>query len=429
VCYEYNKIKNDTEKDKEDNYEKRRNLREEMDIIEFGPNYMIDYLTNDMEGTTYENLAVENTNKTARLDLPDDRALIEEYFKCLGLANECVVEDDNSFSGNSPDDIELVKSCKDQGWEPIKSDPSANNFKRLKMGGKAEGKVINYEVLNVNEFSSDRKRMSIIVVDGDNIKMYMKGADSEMERRLSKTGNSDAFIDQAKNYIKYFSNMGYRTLMVGMKMMSKEELNLYLEGVREAGMLSSEAKQIKMDMLNDVVERDIFLLGATIVEDKLQDMVPETIRDLRLAGIRVWMLTGDKLTTGKNIGIIIIKIGLSCNLISHQMKTFEVCGENGDRLEKLIKEFNEYKPKENEQFGILIDAVALTVLLADADQTKSFLEISHNAASVICCRVSPLQKSEVVKVMKEFDPDAVTLAIGDGGNDVSMIMEAHIGTN
>ena len=120
-------------------------------------------------------------------------------------------------------------------------------------------------------------------------------------------------------------------------------------------------------------------------------------------------------------------LGLSCNLISNQLKTFEICGENNERLDKLTTEYNAYGVKENEQFGILIDAVALTIILSNVDQIKAFLDIAHKAASVICCRVSPLQKSEVVKIMKDYDNKAVTLAIGDGGKDVSMIMEAHIG--
>ena len=376
---------------------------------------MVDYLVNEQEGTTYDNLVVESKSKTVKLDLPDDRAVIEEYWKALGLAHECVVEG-SSFSGLSPDDIELVKSCKEQGFEFIKSE--ASNFRRLRIAGKE----LNYEVLVVNEFSSDRKRMSIILVEGDLIKMYIKGADSEIEQRLAKKGNNENFISQAQNYIKYFSNMGYRTLMVGMKIISTEEFETYFEGVRQAGFLSSSEKEAKLNKLNNEIERDIFLLGATIVEDKLQDKVPETIRDLRLAGVKVWMLTGDKLTTAKNIG-------LSCNLISHQMRNFEINGEKKDTLERLVTEYKEYKPKENEQFGILIDAVALTIVLADDEKTETFLQIAHLAASVICCRVSPLQKSEVVKVMKEFDNKAVTLAIGDGGNDVSMIMEAHIGNN
>ncbi len=267
-----------------------------MDIIEIGSNSITQYLTSETGGTTYENMAVENANKTVKLDLPDDRAVIEEFMKALSLAHECRIEHGCCYSGLSPDDIELVNFCKEQKFQFVKAKES--NYRKLEI----DGKGVSYEVLKVIEFSSDRKRMSIVVIDGEHIKMYIKGADSEIENRLSAKGNNPNFIDQAKNYIKYFSSMGYRTLMVGMKVISQEEFTEYIESVRKAGMLSPEEKKKALIKIDDKFERDLFLLGATIVEDKLQDYVPETIRDLRLAGIKIWMLTGDKLTTARNIG-------------------------------------------------------------------------------------------------------------------------------
>ena len=181
--------------------------------------------------------------------------------------------------------------------------------------------------------------------------------------------------------------------------------------------------------------------SATIVEDKLQDKVPETIRDLRLAQIKVWMLTGDKMNTAYNIG-------LSCNLISKEMKIFNICGiepkkdeltlsimnqrERAQVILDFAKEFQKYKggfdSLERPQYGILVDEKALlTIEEEDVEIKNIFLDIAKDAVAVICCRVSPLQKSQVVKMMKNYNPNSKTLAIGDGGNDVSMIMEAHIG--
>ena len=77
--------------------------------------------------------------------------------------------------------------------------------------------------------------------------------------------------------------------------------------------------------------------------------------------------------------------------------------------------------------GIIIEATALKKILSDQDMTNYFIKISKTCEAVICCRVSPAQKAEVIKLIKEDDPDVITLAIGDGANDVSMIKEAHIG--
>ena len=142
-------------------------------------------------------------------------------------------------------------------------------------------------------------------------------------------------------------------------------------------------------------------------------------------------------------------IGLSCNLISKNMKIFNICGIepkkdentleiiNKKEREQIIldfaKEFNKFKGDFDSmkghtlQYGILVDEKALLTINEDYETQKIFLDIAKDAVAVICCRVSPLQKSQVVKMMKNYSPNSKTLAIGDGGNDVSMIMEAHIG--
>ena len=113
--------------------------------------------------------------------------------------------------------------------------------------------------------------------------------------------------------------MGYRTLFVGMKVFTNEEYEKVANELNNANM-DMNNKETKLNELYDKIENELYLLGATIVEDKLQDKVPETIRDLKLAGIKLWMLTGDKMSTAFNIS-------LSCNLISKTMKTFFIEGK------------------------------------------------------------------------------------------------------
>ena len=232
-----------------------------------------------------------------------------------------------------------------------------------------------------------------------------------------------------------------------MKILSQKEYDIFSKNLKEANM-SLENKEKKVEEIFNKIEQGIYLLGCTIVEDKLQDEVPETIQDLRDANIKIWMLTGDKMNTAYNIG-------LSCNLISSNMKIFKLCGIekklnekmemiNQDECEQVIldfaKEYNKFKGELdsmefnnhrnlpiNKKFGILIDEKALRTLNDSLEVQEIFLDIAKDASSVICCRVSPIQKSQVVKMMKNYDKDGITLAIGDGGNDVSMIMEAHIG--
>ena len=224
-----------------------------------------------------------------------------------------------------------------------------------------------------------------------------------------------------------------------MKLLSENEYNNFAKDLNEA-MMSLEDKEKKVNEVYDSIEENLYIIGTTIVEDKLQEKVPETIRDLRLAKIKVWMLTGDKMNTAYNIG-------LSCNLINKQMKIFNICGiepkkheitlsimnqhERNEVILNFAKEFQRFKGEFNSmeipQYGILVDEKALLTIEEDYEIQKIFLDIAKDAVAVICCRVSPLQKSQVVKMMKNYNPNSKTLAIGDGGNDVSMIMEAHIG--
>ena len=382
------------------------------------------------------------------LQLNSEELFVEQFWIALALCHTCSIQKNeqgnDEYACVSPDSIELVKSAKDQGWRLIES--GSSTIKRIKLGYFTDN-TIDYERLELIEFSSDRKRESVIVkekVDDDKdnnkkniIKLYCKGADSIIEERLSKK-TPKKILRQCKYYVNKFSALGFRTLFITMKLLSQKEYDSFSSALKEAQM-SLEDKERKVSEVYGTIEKDLFLLGATIVEDKLQDLVPETIRDLRLAKIKVWMLTGDKMNTAYNIG-------LSCNLISTKMKIFNICGKemkknkdlkdiNKEERNQVILDFakeykgykNQFNSMEKPSFGILVDEKALFTISESEDIQNIFLEIAKDAEAVICCRVSPLQKSLVVKMMKNYDQKGITLAIGDGGNDVPMIMEAHIG--
>ena len=424
----------------------------------------------------------------------EDFNYIHEFWKALALTNECMIKEikgEIKYMGISPDDLELVKAAARQGYKLIET---SINSKTIRISGKD----YSYEVLKVLGFSSERKRMSIIVRDKSGIKLYIKGADCEISKRLSsKSLENENFTIISKGLIE-FSKKGLRTLMVAYRRIRQEDYDSWIKRLHEDE-LNIQFRQRLIDRLYDLIENNLTLIGGTVVEDKLQDKVPETIKELRSAGIKIWVLTGDKLDTAENIGH-------SCNLLSKEQKLFTLKVMPGDD-EKIVKEdpypemiqfFTEFQefveglvkkynldtkytfPKNNsfmendeenkedisefesqnaednisvksssyssrskivnfnifnylkernflEPFSIIIEAPILCGLFKDEEWTKNFLRIAYYSNTVICCRVSPSQKSEVIQKMKEFDKSAVTLAIGDGGNDVSMIMEANIG--
>jgi len=436
IDYNYNNDNSNYNND--NNYDNQKNLQDEIfrnenDIQIIGPNHLLNVKKSNMkiDKTTYENFYVRSeSNEKVFHSLDTDYKLIEEYLKVLALNNDCVIidkekEHDYDYSGLSPDDIELVKAAKNLGCVLRKSD--TNNEKVLFVAGSEK----KYQILNSIEFTSERKKSSIIVKEDNKIKLYIKGADSMMYPILSKE-NKPEFIHQAERYVDLFSKQGYRTLLVGMRVLDEKEYTDWLEIYKIAN-LNLTKKAEKLEEAYELMESNIHLLGATIVEDKLQENVPETIRDLRLAKIKIWMLTGDKIDTAENIA-------KSCNLISEELKVFKIPSDYFQTFEKFIINFNDYLVKNqidlenNEEtkkniidYSIIVDFYYLFETFKDLNKKIAFVKIAKYARSVICSRCSPRQKAEIVKLMKEFDKELVTLAIGDGGNDVSMIMEAHIG--
>ena len=418
---------------------------------------------------------------------------IHEFWKALALTNECIAKEEKGeirYTGTSPDDLELVKAAMNQGYKLIET---SINAKILRIAGKD----FSYEILKVLGFSSERKRMSIIIRDKKGIKIYTKGADCEITKRLSKKSLENENFRIISKGLLDFSKKGLRTLMIAYKKIREEDYNSWINRLH-ADEINVQNKHKMLEKLYDIIENNLVLIGGTVVEDKLQDKVPETIKELRSAGIRMWVLTGDKLDTAENIGY-------SCNLLSKEQKLFylkvmpgddeNIVKENPYRemtqfftefhnfIENLVKKYNldskynmqrsidkkinekhdfksngssiscsgiesddlsgkfssksqiidfesfKYLRDKNflEPFSIIIEAPILCGLFKDEDWTENFLRIAYYSNTVICCRVSPSQKSQVVQKMKNFDKKAVTLAIGDGGNDVSMIMEANIG--
>jgi phospholipid-translocating ATPase len=211
--------------------------------------------------------------------------------------------------------------------------------------------------------------------------------------------------------------------------------------------LANSALDRRDDLLRECfasLEKDLSLLGVTAIEDRLQDGVPETIQLLRAAGIKVWMLTGDKRATA-------IQIAQTCNMISSEpagetisldFTTKNEQGKEPDFMEVRTQLETQHKTVLDRRAGltsgvdgdeggsrsplsIIIDGASLRRVLDDPASILAFMDLCMLAEVVVCCRVTPLQKSRMVEMVNSRGH--TTLAIGDGGNDVSMIQKANIG--
>ncbi|XP_060531020.1 probable phospholipid-transporting ATPase IA isoform X2 [Cylas formicarius] len=279
-----------------------------------------------------------------------------------------------------------------------------------------------YEILSVLEFTSARKRMSVIVKDPrGKIKLYCKGADTVIYQRLAVNERTNNELkDTLLQHLEAFATEGLRTLCCGRVELSQSDYEEW-KTVYNTASCSLQNRQEMVEEAANLVEKNLILIGATAIEDKLQEGVPEAIAILLKADINLWVLTGDKQETA-------INIGYSCKLISQGMKIITLNEDSLDKAREAIllncEELGDNLEKQNE-IALIIDGTTLKYALS-CELRTDFLKLCVSCKVVICCRVSPMQKAEVVEYVTKYTK-SVTLAIGDGANDVAMIQKAHVG--
>ncbi|KAG1176891.1 hypothetical protein G6F70_006319 [Rhizopus microsporus] len=356
---------------------------------------------------------------------------IAHFYQTLALCHTVIAERPDKSNPNyieykaqSPDEAALVATARDLGFVFL-----GRESNKLLVCIKGEKKE--FELLNVLEFNSTRKRMSVIIKpkDSDRIVLLCKGADSVIYERLcmdfgdQKDLESEQLTlrDATARDLEMFANEGLRTLCLSYRFISPQEYKLWNRKYQEAAASISQREE-RIDAVSEEIEKNMLLMGGTAIEDRLQIGVPETIAELAKSGIKLWVLTGDKTETA-------INIGYACNLLTTDMELLVLKADNrtdtGILLDETLQRMRTEKVSEDIKYALVIDGVTLKYALEDATKDK-VLAIGMNCASVICCRVSPKQKAQVVRLVKK-GLKVMTLAIGDGANDVSMIQEANVG--
>uniref|UniRef100_A0A2P2LF66 Phospholipid-transporting ATPase n=4 Tax=Rhizophora mucronata TaxID=61149 RepID=A0A2P2LF66_RHIMU len=283
---------------------------------------------------------------------------------------------------------------------------------------RSNASVIRYEVLETLEFTSDRKKMSVVVRDCQNGKIFLlsKGADEAVLPYAFAGQQIRTFIEAVEQY----TQLGLRTLCLAWRELKEDEYQEWSLMFKEASSTLVD-REWRIAEVCQRVEHNLDVLGVTAIEDRLQEGVPETIETLRKAGINFWMLTGDKQNTA-------IQIALSCNFISPEPKgqLLQIDGKTEDEvcrsLERVLLTMR-ITTSEPKDVAFVVDGWALEIALKY--YRKAFTELAILSRTAICCRVTPSQKAQLVEILKSCDYR--TLAIGDGGNDVRMIQQADIG--
>ncbi|KAH9609171.1 hypothetical protein KSS87_002397 [Heliosperma pusillum] len=357
--------------------------------------------------------------------------MCKEFFRCLAICHTVLPEGEESpekiaYQAASPDEAALVTAAKNFGFFFYRRTPTTIYVRESHVEKMGKIEDVPYEILNVLEFNSTRKRQSVVCRYPDGrLVLYCKGADNVIYERL-REGNEGLKIT-TREHLEQFGSSGLRTLCLAYKILDAEMYEAWNEKFIQAKS-SLRDREKKLDEVAEVIEKDLILIGSTAIEDKLQEGVPACIETLARAGIKIWVLTGDKMETA-------INIAYACNLINNEMKQFI-----GDQVEiaRYIKDVVKTQLKScvdeaqqtlstltGPKLALVIDGKCLMYAL-DPSLRGMLLNLSLNCTSVVCCRVSPLQKAQVTSLVKK-GAKKITLSIGDGANDVSMIQAAHVG--
>ncbi|KAI0538308.1 hypothetical protein GGR58DRAFT_468521 [Xylaria digitata] len=465
-----------------------------------------------------------------------------DYILCLALCHTCLPELKDGqleYQSSSPDELALVQAARELGY--LVTHRSSQSVTLRVSSESGDERIDTYQILDVIEFSSKRKRMSIIVRYPDGrICLICKGADSailprlklaqlarekasevrksaDLEREMARRSeqlevrnsfggrpsftlrrsfatNRDSLdvnqpakrpvlersrsvepsrsrlsvdksrpslnvrtasldvmkrmsraspltpvppaqnkfgfleepsimdegtiFDRCFRHLDEFATEGLRTLLVARKFISEAEYTAWKEIYHEAT-TSLIGRQDKIEDAGEQIEQILDLVGATAIEDKLQVGVPETIDKLRRANIKIWMLTGDKRETA-------INIAHSARICRLGSDIFILDSSKGD-LEGQIRDIVEDLESGTIHSVVVIDGQTLASVEKSPILTDLFYTLIPSIDSVICCRASPAQKSAIVKAIRQRLPKALTLAIGDGANDLAMISASHVG--
>lgn len=453
----------------------------------------------------FDHQVIPDLKELKLINNPAYQEQVCQFFICLCLCStitlnetvpldDCMPDKNNyDFQSASPDEESLISAAHLYGISMCKSNDrecyivierSTTNDQQLQVAKQEPGKfkalletklsnsryiVRKFERLLVFEFNSIRKRMSVIYRDCDNdiILMVTKGSEELLDcvdlRHINHT--NETVINVTLAHYEAFAKSGLRTLLVAQRIVLNDEHAQIAEDMKEA-CLSIQNRDYLLEVLYKRAEKGLHLIGATAVEDTLQEGVPESIAQLREAGIKVWLLTGDKVETA-------ISVAYLCKLLESDMILLHLVRQQDVQVcQKLLASFKEQmkqvsdknsstnldyipslcgarqsprlgkrnpdliKPLENntqfidehnqvKRFALIADGRSLYYAMKYA---KSELEeICKRCICVLGCRLSPLQKAEVVEMIKQSEHTPITAAIGDGANDVSMIQEAHVG--
>lgn len=371
--------------------------------------------------------AVENNCKpheqlldNDEIEMNDQTYLSNDDNSIINNDNMKMILDVPEYQASSPDEISLVRTAAHLGCQLFRRTDTLIQLKNVK-GFDEKGEesfcIEDYEILQSFPFSSDTKRMGIILknLKHNFIVFYLKGAESVLEKFIKEDS-----VGIMREHCESLASSGLRTLVISFKLIDQAFYNDWANTYNEA-LNTFENRKEKIAVCFSQIEQNLNFLCVTGVDDMLQDNVYETIDNLRNAGIKIWMLTGDKVETATCVSI---STGIKSKL---QKVKYIIEDDSPNRIRQVLEAYANPSfslKNKNADDLLIIDGKCLEVVLTQFEEM--FFKIALRASSVICCRCSPTQKAQVVKLAKRYTNKRLS-CIGDGGNDVAMIQEADVG--
>uniref|UniRef100_A0A7S2W787 Phospholipid-transporting ATPase n=1 Tax=Mucochytrium quahogii TaxID=96639 RepID=A0A7S2W787_9STRA len=417
-------------------------------------------------------------------EMTDEKKALLDFFILLAVCHTVVLdfdEDGNvTLNSESPDEEAFVAAASVVG---IVLESTADGTISIRTPDAS----YEYRIMALNPFNSTRKRMSLVLTRSfdNSIVLMMKGADNVMFDRVAP--GQEEYVATMTNALNQYAWGGLRTLVMGQKELSCDEFIVWEKQYKDALVAPSTQRGALLAAAAQEIESNVTIIGASAIEDQLQLGVPDSIQTLRDAGIQVWVLTGDKIETAINIGLasnLLDSNMLQLKLVSTDVEHLETqmdgiiaileTAMEEIRRSPAAEEFNDFKQVEEDlenQHGtgdmtpqccyslhkyvhkrmlasisnesvqanvaLIVSGVSLELLLqaqkGNPELEHKLLTVARTCKVVLACRVSPAQKSLIVEMVRyakdadELERPPITLAIGDGANDVPMIQSAHVG--
>ena len=522
-CYEY--MDNDEFKDKKSplkslpkNYEKPLSFYD-YDMINSSSFEKGNGIIDSVQYDGYVVRSVQNFNECIYLDRTEK--LIEEFWKAIALCHDAVpvfnknnlVTDyylneetkyEKKYFSNSGDNTTLVEMASRQGFTFFMDEKNSALYMGDGTPTKENNKFFNFNSINCEiilgspgpntqklslpitklchlKFHSQRKRESIIVKDGNYIKLYIKGPMDEILPRVTEAYTPKKVINTTKSWLNVVENTGCRTFVIAMRILTEDEYKVFTDCFFEAHTDEVDTK-LRINKVVDSLESHLTLLGGAFIEDFLPEKIEEAISNIKDAGIKIWTMTGDKVSNSYNVGlatgiinkdneIIIAEVNQEAllekqneeknyrNNLNQRIKEYMSKGKDKkesedqikkkemqkrleERIESVLKSFNlEFKRMQKDyplvnyanRFDIVIDSLSFREISKSEKNIKNFFDRAILANSLTFCEFNSDDKRLLVKNFRNYIKGIkgiqsyTMMGVGDGFNDIEFLKEVDIG--